>query len=60
MQRDLARSDEVRMAERSKAPDSRKYIFKKNTYSNAIQRNIIVDLVLIAYGKELLNELEEF
>jgi len=45
MQRNLARSDEVRMAERSKAPDSRKYIFKKNTYSNAIQRNTIVDLV---------------
>jgi hypothetical protein len=29
MQRNLARSDAVRMAERSKAPDSRKYILKK-------------------------------
>ncbi len=45
MQRNLGRSDEVRMAERSKAPDSRKYIFEKNTYSNAIERNTIVVLV---------------
>jgi hypothetical protein len=33
MQRNLGRSDEVRMAERSKAPGSRKYILKKNDQS---------------------------